>query len=1156
MIKVWKPHPGPQTDFCSRWEFEVFYGGPLTLDTLVLTPDGYKKLEEIEVGDLVTIPSGEFSKVIDIPFKGIEPTYELTFNDGIKIKASAGHLWLVSTGDWKKKGGKPWRIKKTIELLDFKLPRGRNKYKIPITSPIRFKEKKHTISPYTLGVLLGDGCFTTYKKLQITNSKDIEILDRINKEAINGYRINKISTIQYQIARQGFGFRGSQNEYIKELKRLDLLGKNASYKFIPDDYKLDSIQNRIALLQGLFDTDGGIRNRERNNTECKYSTISQRLRDDIIFVIQSLGGIASCHIENSRISRKLIYRIYARIETNPFYLSRKANMFKNYNIKAPWRYITDIKEIGRQEVKCITIEDTNHLFLVNGCVVTYNSAGPGKTDCLIMEATRYLKHPGYRAILFRRTYPELEEIIDRAHEMYPSLGGNYRSSEHRWFFPSGAIVKFGHMQHEEDKYAYRGKEYQFIGFDEATRFTGTQYLYLFSRARSIYKDIPSRIRSGSNPGGPGHQFIKDRFKIGIWESGKTIIDPLTGLSRVFIQGRLKDNPTLLLNDPEYIQRLMLLPEIERMRLLEGVWDAFEGQAIPELNWDVHGIPDQEISLEWTRYRSFDWGYSTPFSVGWWAIDFDGMPYRYREWYGAKEGDERNVGLRMSPTEIARGIKEREREETEKGIKIHAGPADPDIWNPRWKKMGKRNFGVVGASIADDMAKEGIHWLQADNDHLLGRQQVHKRLELDEKGNPQIRIFYGCKDFWRTMPLLREHGSNPEDIEKKDAEDHIYDECLHGDTVVCTKIGNFSIKDLVGTEGYVLTIDGKWTKYKHCRLIAKNRETIKVIFEDGRSIQCTPDHKFLTIKGEWVEAKDLFNEICYNSISKLNKEETICKSRLLVKQNRNLMVNYIGYAANIFKEKVNDFIGLFGNTIKVLYQKIIMFIIKMAIDITIKLKILNVFLKNLMPQTMQICEILQNGNEHNMKAPVNGIKAPQGWNGIKNNIRNIVKIKFMKENSIFASIVGKNLWGLHVQNSAPIIANHNGEENRGLILKKESVSYVNPNLKQIDSYITKPVQEHVELSSVAKKGVKVINIIPAGIADVYCLEAEGTHAFGVEQGIIVANCRYFCMFKPAKPKVQIISDAGTFRAERRKLIKARQLAARTGISLSEAYGRVR
>jgi len=772
MADTWKPHPGPQTDFCSRWEFEVFYGGPLTLDTLVLTSDGYKELDEIGVGDLVAIPTGEFSKVIRIPFQGIAEVYELTFNDGIKIKADAGHLWQVSTADWKKKGVRPWRVRSTLELLDFKLPRGRNKYKIPVTSPIQFKEKEHKISPYTLGVLLGDGCFTKDKKLQITNSKDIEILDRINKEALNGYRVNKISSIQYQIARQGFGHRGSQNEYIKELKRIDLLGKKASNKFVPDEYKFDSIDNRIALLQGLCDTDGSIRNRAGNAIESSFTTISEKLKEDFIFLIQSMGGLASYHTEILS-SGSLAYRIRFRMKINPFFLKRKAKKYRPP--KSIWHYIINIEHIGHKPVKCITIEDPNHLFLINGCVVTKNSAGPGKTDCLIMEATRYLEHPGYRAILFRRTYPELEEIIDRAHETYPSLGGNYKSSEHRWFFPSGSIIKFGHMQHEEDKYSYRGKEYQFIGFDEATRFTGTQYLYLFSRARSKFTDIPSRIRSGSNPGGPGHQFIKDRFKIGIWESGKTIIDPLTGLSRVFIQGRLRDNPTLLLNDPEYIQRLMLLPEIERMRLLEGIWDAFEGQAIPELNRDVHGLPDQEIPLEWTRYRSFDWGYSTPFSVGWWAIDFDGIPYRYREWYGAKEGDIRNVGLRMSPTEIARGIKEREKEETEKGIKIHTGPADPDIWNPRWKKMGKRNFGVVGASIADDMSKEGIHWLQADNDHILGRQQVHKRLELDEKGNPQICIFYGCKDFWRTMPLLREYEGNPEEIESKDTENHIYDE---------------------------------------------------------------------------------------------------------------------------------------------------------------------------------------------------------------------------------------------------------------------------------------------------------------------------------------------------------------------------------------------
>lgn len=371
--------------------------------------------------------------------------------------------------------------------------------------------------------------------------------------------------------------------------------------------------------------------------------------------------------------------------------------------------------------------------------------------------------------------------MDRCQEMYPPMGAKYRSGEHRWHFPSGAKVKLGHMQHEDDKYKYRGKEYQFIGFDEATRFTPTQYVYLFSRCRSKYPDIPRRVRAGSNPGGPGHQFLKERFKIGLHESGQTIFDPMTGLSRVFIPARLKDNPSLLSNDPEYVQRLMALPEIERMRLLEGIWDAFEGQAFPELNRDVHsmeknGVSPEDIPPEWVRYRTFDWGYSTPFSVGWWAVDYDGRLYRYREWYGAKPGDTLNVGLRMSPAEIARGIMEREKEEKSRGIVIKQGPADPDIWNPRWKRMGKgKNFGIIGGSVGEDMASEGIQWVEADNDRILGRQQVHKRLELDEKGNPQVMISEKCEDFWRTMPQLREYEKNPEDIESKDVEDHIYSE---------------------------------------------------------------------------------------------------------------------------------------------------------------------------------------------------------------------------------------------------------------------------------------------------------------------------------------------------------------------------------------------
>ena len=127
---------------------------------------------------------------------------------------------------------------------------------------------------------------------------------------------------------------------------------------------------------------------------------------------------------------------------------------------------------------------------------------------------------------------------------------------------------------------------------------------------------------------------------------------------------------------------------------------------------------------------------------------------------------------MTPTEIAREIKKIEKEAMEK---VLPGPADPDTWNPRWKSMGKGQFGVIGGSPADDMAAEGVHFIVADNDEKRGRSQVHKRLELDEKGSPQMLISLQCKDFWRTMPLLREKESNPEEIEDKNVEDHIYKE---------------------------------------------------------------------------------------------------------------------------------------------------------------------------------------------------------------------------------------------------------------------------------------------------------------------------------------------------------------------------------------------
>lgn len=402
-------------------------------------------------------------------------------------------------------------------------------------------------------------------------------------------------------------------------------------------------------------------------------------------------------------------------------------------------------------------------------------AGPGKTDCLIALATRFIEFPTYKAIIFRRTFPQLQEIIDRCWVLYPTLGGVYRSTEHRWYFPGGAIIALSHMQHEADMYNHQGKEYQGIFIDELTHFMERMYLYMFSRVRSTDPRIPARIRSTSNPGGIGHLWVKERFVTNAIH-GSTFIDPGTGLSRVFIPGTRKDNPTLSLNDPGYESRLDSLPNIERLRLKEGVWDAFEGQVFTELSMRTHGIEPFDIPPEWEKWFVFDWGYSKPFSCGWYAMDYDGKVFRYREWYGCKEG-EHDVGLKMNASDVARGILSREKP----GEKIRLRIADPSIWNIL---PDTRRNEVRGPSIYDDMMTEGVFFLKADNDRAQGKLQMHKRLTLEEEINTetgeiikqeaQFFAFNDQKAFWRTLPEMREDPNNP-NVLLEDTEDHVADE---------------------------------------------------------------------------------------------------------------------------------------------------------------------------------------------------------------------------------------------------------------------------------------------------------------------------------------------------------------------------------------------
>lgn len=190
------------------------------------------------------------------------------------------------------------------------------------------------------------------------------------------------------------------------------------------------------------------------------------------------------------------------------------------------------------------------------------AAGGGKSDALLMGALQHVDDPRSKAILFRRTYGELSlpgALLDRAHEWLGPTDAHWNGQEYQWTFPSGATLNFGYLQHENDKYRYQSANFTYIGFDELTAFAETQYTYLFSRLRrEVESPIPLRMRSASNPGGVGHEWVLDRFLV----RGR-------GEGRVFVPARLADNPYL--DQAAYEESLSELGEVDRRRLLDGDW---------------------------------------------------------------------------------------------------------------------------------------------------------------------------------------------------------------------------------------------------------------------------------------------------------------------------------------------------------------------------------------------------------------------------------------------------------------------------------------------------------------------------------------------------------------------------------------------------------
>lgn len=421
--------------------------------------------------------------------------------------------------------------------------------------------------------------------------------------------------------------------------------------------------------------------------------------------------------------------------------------------------------------------------------VLYGGArGGGKTDGILGDWMAHAADYGQyaRGLFLRRSYPELEEVEARCHELFPFLGARWQATKRTWHWRSGARLRLRYLEKDADTENYQGWGLTWVGADEMGNYPSPVPLdKIRACLRSPY-GVPTYFRGSANPGGVGHNWIKARYidpapAMHPFATTETVAGETITVKRCYIPATLDDNPMLVTNDPGYWQRVVAAAGgnealVKAWRL--GLWDIVAGGALDDL-WNplVHVVEPFDVPRSWRIRRAFDWGSSKPFSVGWWACAdgetpvngrtyYKGTRFRVMELYGWN--GKPNEGLRMTNTNIARRIKAVEDDSLYKG-RIQAGPADTQVFDV-----------VNGTSAADEMATIGIRWTEATKgpgSRRQGLQKVRQMLEASltyPMEEPGLFVFSTCRQFIRTVPVLPRDQQEP-DVADTEAEDHVYDE---------------------------------------------------------------------------------------------------------------------------------------------------------------------------------------------------------------------------------------------------------------------------------------------------------------------------------------------------------------------------------------------
>lgn len=442
-------------------------------------------------------------------------------------------------------------------------------------------------------------------------------------------------------------------------------------------------------------------------------------------------------------------------------------------------------------------------------VLFHGSRGGGKTDALIMDFAQHVGQgfgPAWRGVIFRETYPQLGDVVAKSekwfHQIFPSAKLN--RAKMMWEWESGEALLMRHMKNPADYWNYHGHEYPWIGFEELTNWaTDECYLAMFSCCRSSTPNVPRKIRATTNPYGAGHNWVKERFRLqGKWWTPIVIDDAVDRHGepeheRVAIHSHVSENRILLKADPKYQRTVSASASNDAMREAwkSGSWDIVAGGMFDDVwNSEQNLLTPFEIPPTWKIDRSFDWGSSKPFSVGWWAesdgsdyVDHEGVTrptvrgdlFRIGEWYGWT--GQANQGLKMLAKDVAKGIVERQLLMFPER-RVQPGPADSAIYTVE-----------NGQGIALDMARPvrigdkvhpGVQWTRSDKrpgSRKTGWEAVRERMKNAHRANPgDVRespglfVFTTCTQFVRTVPTAPRCKKDPDDI-PTEIEDHCADE---------------------------------------------------------------------------------------------------------------------------------------------------------------------------------------------------------------------------------------------------------------------------------------------------------------------------------------------------------------------------------------------